>query len=154
MCTLESKELSSDLPRIFIYSQFNIVLTLGVKIMKKLMILILLIVSVSIACKEDEEPILICGTIDPVADLPWLTTLTKELNDSYFGVYISIAKTTYEGNDVFVLRNCCPNCNSVIPVYSCSGDQIGILSANTGINPSILDNAEVIWKGDLYVCTN
>jgi hypothetical protein len=122
--------------------------------MKKFIVLMLLVFSVSFGCKEDEEPILICGTIDPVADLPWLNTLTDELNDSYFGVYYSISKTTYEGNDVFVLRNCCPNCNSVIPVFSCTGDQLGILSANAGINPAILDYAVVIWKGDLYACTS
>jgi hypothetical protein len=122
--------------------------------MKKFIVLMLLVFSVSFGCKEDEEPILICGTIDPVVDLPWLNTLTNELNDSYFGVYYSISKTTYEGNDVFVLRNCCPNCNSVIPVFSCTGDQLGILSANAGINPAILDNAVVIWKGDLYACTS
>jgi hypothetical protein len=121
---------------------------------KKLLLSLLFLIVFSFGCKEDEDPTLICGTIDPVADLTWLNTLTNELNDSYFGVYYSISKTTYEGNDVFVLRNCCPNCNSVIPVYSCTGDQLGILSANAGINPAILDNAVVIWKGDLYACTS
>jgi hypothetical protein len=122
--------------------------------MKKLLLSFLFLIVFTFGCKEDEEPALICGTTDPVADLPWLNTLTNELNDSYFGVYYSISKTTFEGNDVFVLRNCCPNCNSVIPVYSCTGDQLGILSANSGINPAIMDNAVVIWKGDLYACTS
>jgi hypothetical protein len=120
--------------------------------MKKITVPLLLVLAVSFGCKETEEPVLICGKIDPVADLPRLNTLTNELNDSYFGVYYSISETTYEGNDVFVLRNCCPNCNSVIPVYSCTGNQLGVLSANAGINPAILDHAVVIWKGDLYAC--
>jgi hypothetical protein len=121
-----------------------------VKIHEKITVLLLLVLAVSFGCKETEKPVLICGMIDPVADLPWLNTLTNEFNDSYFGVYYSISKTTYEGNDAFTLRNCCPNCNSMIPVYSCTGDQLGILAANTGINPAILNHEVMIWKFDLY----
>jgi hypothetical protein len=38
----------------------------------------------------------------------------------------------------------------MIPVYSCTGDQLGILAANTGINAAILDHEVMIWKFDLY----
>jgi hypothetical protein len=121
---------------------------------KKLLSSIFLIFIFCLGCKEEEAPELICGKSDPVADLPWLKTLTSELNASYFGVYYSIAKTTYKGQTVLVLRNCCPNCSTLIPVYSCSGEKLGVLSANSGINPAILDNAVIIWKGDFYACTN
>ncbi len=122
--------------------------------MKKILLPLAILIAISFGCKEEEDPILICGTTDPIADLPWLNILTNELDDSYFGVYYSVAATTYDGNDVFVIRNCCPNCNSIIPVYSCSGDKLGVLSADAGINPAILDNAKIIWKGTGYTCSN
>jgi len=122
--------------------------------MRRILLSMILLSAISFSCKEEEDPQLVCGKLDPVAELPWLNTLTNELNDSYFGVYYSISTSIYEGETVFILRNCCPNCNSVTPVYSCNGTQLGILSANAGINPAILDQAKIIWKGDLYVCTN
>ena len=120
--------------------------------MKNIFFSIVLVLTISFGCKEETEPILICDTLDPVADLPWLNIMTNELNDSYYGVYFAIATTEYEDQTVFILTNCCPNCNSLTPVFTCTGDQLGYLSADSGINPAILDDAQVIWKGDLYAC--
>jgi len=122
--------------------------------MKKSLLSILVLILLSIGCKENEDPITYCGVENPSENLTWLSQLTNELDDSYFGVYFYVTAGTYQGQTVFLSKNCCPNCNSVALVYSCEGEFLGVLGrGGTGIEPTEVKDEVVIWRGTGMVCT-
>ncbi|MFC3881344.1 hypothetical protein ACFOSV_14215 [Algoriphagus namhaensis] len=120
--------------------------------MKNTCFLILFFCLIFSACKEEEQPRLICGVTDPVASLDWLSLFTNEIDESYYGVYYYISHTQLDGQDVFVVQDCCPNCFNIPVVYACDGESLGFLSADAGINPAILDESTIIWKGTGFSC--
>jgi len=102
---------------------------------------------------ENPEPLLICGVSDPVLQLTWLNELTAELDESYFNQYFYVSSGKYQGEDVFIVKNCCPNCNSVESVYSCEGSVIGFLAFDgVSIDPSEISDEQVIWRGFNFQC--
>ncbi len=122
--------------------------------MKNLTFLLLLSLVLSFGCKEDEEPALVCGTADPVANLPWLNTFAKELNDSYYGVYFYVTAGTYQDQQVFLIKNCCPNCNTITLVYACGGEVLGSLGRDgVGIDATEIKDEVIIWRGTGFACT-
>jgi hypothetical protein len=60
---------------------------------------------------------------NPAQDLPWLREKVKALRERQSS-YEYIQQATYRGQTVFIFGNCCPSCNTVVPVYNCQGELI------------------------------
>ncbi|WP_075351060.1 hypothetical protein [Algoriphagus marinus] len=122
--------------------------------MKKSLLSLFVLFFLITACKEEEEPITYCGVENPAESLTWLNTLTDELNDSYFGVYFYVTAGKYQNEEVFLIRNCCPNCNTIISVYACDGEVLGFLGRDgAGIDPTEIKDEVIIWRGTGFECT-
>src|ERR1700704_6192502 len=80
-----------------------------------------------VSCSENT-----CSVTDPLEELEWLRTeinaLALPVNaplKAYF--YATMAK--YNGNTVFMIKNCCPFCNTTPPIIkNCNGKVLGYLS--------------------------
>lgn len=122
--------------------------------MKKAAFLILVFVIGFSSCSEDEvEPFQVCDTQNVLVDLPWLTELIEEQEQFTIGQnYSFIATGKFNQKRVFVLQNCCPLCNSIYPVYDCSGAVLGVIGSE-GIEFEKIENYEVIWKSSKNSCS-
>ena len=119
--------------------------------MKNLFFLFAFLGLVTFSCSDDPVPIQACN-VDDVMDLPWLQELTAETEEFEIGMnYSYITMGTYDSQTVFVLQNCCPNCQSVFPVYDCSGNQLGLIGAD-GIVWDEISDRKVIWKSSMNSC--
>ncbi|MHA7131385.1 hypothetical protein [Algoriphagus namhaensis] len=123
-------------------------------LVKKILPLLVLLALASFSCgRENIDPILVCAAADPVLELDWLNTLTSELDDSVISTYYYITAAVYQNQEVFILKNCCPNCNAVELVYTCSGETIGFLARDgVSIDPSEISEETVIWRGFNFSC--
>ena len=120
----------------------------------------LLFLSLAIAacenCDPDEVVGPACSVENPVEELAWLrdevrARLQEPINE--YTQYQYIAQAEYQGETVFIYGNCCPYCNSFIPVFNCSGEKIGSLGyREEDIDFSVLEQAVVVWKPKGYSC--
>lgn len=121
--------------------------------MKKLIILIGILL-INFGCKEEEKPMVFCGVENPAENLSWLKAITEELNESYLGPFFYVTSGTYQDQQVFLVENCCPDCNTVTLVYACGGENIGILGFDgAGIEPSEVKDQVIVWRGEGNLCT-
>jgi len=103
------------------------------------------------SCSDDPDPIKACD-VDNVLDMPWLAERIEELESSEFSrTYSSISMGTYNSQTVFISGNCCPNCNSVITVSDCSGNNLGIIGQDD-ISADEITDRKVIWKSSENSC--
>lgn len=119
--------------------------------MKNLIYLFLFLGLLTFSCSEDPDPVKACQ-VDNVLELPWLQELIAETEKFEIGrdfTYITMG--TYDSQTVFVLRNCCPLCNSVSPVFDCSGNPLGVIGSD-GIVFDEISDREVIWKSSNNSC--
>ena len=119
------------------------------KVVKIYILLILLI-----SCKEDNVTSNSCNVISPVSDLNWISTQIQELeqNLNTTSQYFYLTQATYDNETVFVFGNCCPFCNTISIVQSCTGQRIGVLGTDIDMNE--LNEAKVIWKHPDSTCAN
>ncbi len=121
--------------------------------MKKSLLSLVILMIICFSCKEEEEPILYCGVVDPAQNLTWLNQLTNELDESYLGIYFYVSAAIYENNRVFLVENCCPFCNSVTLVYNCKGEILGALGKDgAGIEPTEVTDKVIVWRGTDFAC--
>lgn len=121
--------------------------------MNRLILLTLCLCGLAIAsCEDDFKD---CGVDDPVRDLPWLIERTTAINDmDSFSEYMYFTQGEYKGRSVYLEKNCCPYCSTVVPVFSCSGAMLGYLGdSKEGIDPDDIKRESVIWKSDTNVCS-
>lgn len=97
------------------------------------------------SCQKSEGPES-CGVENPTQNLPWLKEIVKDLESSSLSEYHYVVEARYEGNTVFLIQNCCPFCNSIVPVYNCKGEDLGYLSDQNGIQPSKISFVRIVWK--------
>ncbi len=104
-------------------------------------------------CKEDDNPNPknACSVEDPVHDLPWLAAKVEEMQNSSLAEYWYVTQAQYGTETVFIYGNCCPFCNTMTPVFNCSGEQLGIVGDGTFEMDSFKDEA-VIWAPDDSHC--
>jgi hypothetical protein len=123
--------------------------------MKKLSLIIMLVLF-GFSCQEKaEEPSFeACGVQNPVKDLAWLAEITSSSEPSGLGSYFYITQAEYTGETIFIMRNCCPNCNTVITAYNCEGTLLGVVGPDSEINASLILNERTIWKPDNSSCSN
>lgn len=116
--------------------------------MKKLSILILSIFFASFSCQEKaEEPTFeVCGVKDPVKELAWLAERIASSGQSELNKYFYITVAEYNEETIFLMKNCCPFCNSVVTAYNCEGTFLGVVGPESEIDGSQLSNERVIWK--------
>lgn len=96
-----------------------------------------------------------CGVSNPAEELPWLKTKIDDLKQT--GLYelgqVYVWQIEYNGETYFVLDNCCPNCNSVLSIYTCDGEDV---SSNQTISDYIYsyDKSinDVIWNPENFSC--
>lgn len=96
----------------------------------KLATLFILSVLLSSSCSDNDDTIpLACGVADPTEDIGWLKNEIEDLKSSDSGIqqYFYVWQGIYDSQTVFVFDNCCPFCNTVVPVYNCQGEQLGFL---------------------------
>ncbi|MDX5339730.1 MAG: hypothetical protein LPK25_11925 [Cyclobacteriaceae bacterium] len=103
------------------------------------------------SCKESEGPES-CGVENPAQNLPWLAERIEEIEASSFSEYFYVTEARYKGNTVFLMENCCPFCSSVVTVFNCSGENIGYLSEQNGIDPAEITQVRIAWKPSNSSC--
>ena len=98
-----------------------------------------------------------CSVDNPVEDLVWLCDEIRDREQqpqSDLTQYFYIAQSKYEGETVFIYGNCCPTCNTIVPVLNCEGEQIGLLGhQEENIDYRVLEQAVIIWKPADHSCT-
>lgn len=118
--------------------------------MKPVTFIILIFVS---SCVSHEFPQAnICNVTNPIEDLPWLKAEVDDLNDTELGrKYWFITQATYKLETVFIVKNCCPNCNTLPPpVYACNGE---LLFRGSDEQYNEINGERLIWKPTDYACT-
>ncbi len=108
-----------------------------------------------LSCNNDDTNLPIisaCNTGNPIEDLDWLKTQVSELknNKSDVAKYFYIEVAEYKGDTIFISNNCCPTCNTIVPVYNCKGEQLGLL--NGEIKTSEVSNSKIIYKRIDFSC--
>ena len=100
--------------------------------------------------KAEEPTIEACGVQNPVKELAWLAEITSS---SELAIYFYITQAEYTGETIFIMRNCCPHCNTVITAYNCEGTLLGVVGQNSEIDASLILidtssilNERTIWK--------
>ena len=111
--------------------------------------LFLLIVLVTLSCKDKVQPSSICDVKNPIEDLPWLKAEIdrREKSTSDIEFYFFIEQGEYNNQTVFLYNNCCPMCNTIIPVYDCSGTKLFDLSPGMEIK-----KIKTLWKPEGCPC--
>ncbi|GMN10495.1 hypothetical protein MTsPCn9_33790 [Croceitalea sp. MTPC9] len=109
-----------------------------------------------LSCENDDNDlplIAACDVNNPIEELSWLKSQIEELKniDSETSRYFYIQIAEYKGETVFVSNNCCPFCNTVIPVYNCEGDLLGTFF--TEIQPDEIKNAKILYSPVDFPCT-
>ncbi|MDO5968438.1 hypothetical protein Q4Q35_01325 [Flavivirga aquimarina] len=109
-----------------------------------------------LSCKNDDDNFNnTCNVLNPVEDLSWLKEQIAELEteNSTFLKFMYFSQTKYDEQTVYVLRNCCPYCNTAILVYNCEGIHIGTIgNDDNDITPDILKNEIIIWEASNFEC--
>jgi hypothetical protein len=106
----------------------------------------------SLSCSEEDcDPQQTCSMGNPVEEIPALANIIQEWANAGWEEYIWVTQANYQNEVVFIVGNCCPFCDSFLPVYNCAGEQIGIVYDT--IDARILDNDILIWKAENSTCT-
>jgi len=71
------------------------------------------------SCEENDDHI--CGTVDPVNELEWISDLTRQVDESCGSVSMSLFQATYRRRTVFYLQITDPLASVVfyIEIYNC-----------------------------------
>lgn len=122
--------------------------------MKRILIPIVLL-TLLFSCYSDNGDVLIigaCGVDNPVEQLPWLKTRVDDLknNGSDLSKFFYVQIAEYQEETVFIFNNCCPTCNTIIPVYKCQGDLLGTLF--TEIQPNEISNSKILYRPKDFSC--
>ena len=107
-----------------------------------------LILAIAGACVEHDTRLMgACQAANPAEELPWLKIKITKLENSDIAKYWFITHGTYEDQPVFIVRNCCPFCDTITPVYNCDGVLLFHLSNQQ------IGNEKIVWKPADYACT-
>ena len=108
-----------------------------------------------LSCADDDSnfPLITpCEGTNTIEDLDWLKSLIeeKESDESDLSKYFYIEIAEFNSETVFIDNNCCPVCNTVIPVYNCEGEFLDFLNSEITMG---LKNRRVIFKKDDFACS-
>lgn len=114
---------------------------------------IILLTIVIISCSDKDDNFnTICGVNDPTEELVWLKAeITIRKRDvSEDAKYQYISQADLDGETVFLYRNCDPKANTVIPVYDCEGELLGVVGKEFTLED--FTNILLIFKPLDFVC--
>lgn len=101
------------------------------------------------SCKEDVDPILICGSSNPTEENAWIKSTIEGIENSDFGKqYSYIRSGTFEGNTYLYVGNCCPSCYWVPVFFNCQGEEI----EDPNFSISDLENLQLIYLPESSTC--
>jgi len=108
-----------------------------------------------ISCENDnlDLPIIAaCDVNNPIDELSWLKKQVSEIenNEGEIAKYFFIEIANYKNETVFIANNCCPICNTVVPIFDCEGQSLGLLGSDILLNE--LSNTRIIFKGEDFSC--
>lgn len=117
---------------------------------KNSLLLLLVLLMFSFSCQEKVDPLLACGVENPRENLDWLNELIEQLEITEFGrTFNYITEGIFQDQTLFVLQNCCPNCNSAPIFYDCQGNVFDTAE----ISIADLSEVQLIWKSEFSSCT-
>lgn len=116
--------------------------------MKKSLYLLLFCLLFSFACQESDDPVIVCGVSDPIENIAWLKQLAEESGKSSLAEYSYIMQAKYKGERVFYWGTCCPNCNWILVLRDCSGNEI-----EGDYTFDDLEDKQVIWQLENSQCS-
>jgi len=123
--------------------------------MKKSLAFISLFLFAFAACDCEESPEQTCGTLNPTEDLAWLKTAIESWDqyksEDYY-TFMYVQQGMYRGQQIFLFGNCCPFCNTTVPIYNCEGELLWYAGSEPEKTEKITD-LKVIWKPDGFQCT-
>jgi len=127
--------------------------------MKQIILFLTLLSFIILSCKTDDDNLNnTCNVANPIEDLDWFKEIIEDIEQSTLVDEFYISQAIYEGKTVFIVANCCANCNSVITVHNCEGEQIARLGYDDEndfvINFDILERDTVIWSSPNFACEN
>ena len=117
--------------------------------MRSLLYLTLCLASLIVAGCEHDSTSTSCSVKDPVTQLPWLANMIEDIETSQDDV--NIYQAEYNSKTIFLFFTCCLTCNTMIPIYDCSGKKILEIS---GTHPDEIKNQHLIWKLPTSACNN
>ncbi len=122
--------------------------------MRQIIILSILIFFIILSCNNNDDGLNnTCNVANPIEDFTWLKEKILDIEQSSQVDEFYISQATYKGETVFIVGNCCANCNTIFPVYNCKGERINILGCSEAfINFSILNRDTVIWSSKNFIC--
>jgi hypothetical protein len=102
-----------------------------------------------ISCKEDVDPVLICGSSNPTEEVAWIKTTIEGIENSDFGRQFSYIRSgTIEGNTYLYVGSCCPSCYWVPEFYTCDGVKV----ENQNFSIGDLENLQLIYLPESSTC--
>lgn len=117
--------------------------------MKNILLIFALFVFFCSSCQQNENPRLACGVSNPAVNLTWLSEKIEELEASEFSRnYSYINQVAHEGQTLFVLASCCPNCNWAPVYYDCEGSVV----VDDDLVFSELTGMKLVWKSASSTC--
>lgn len=99
-----------------------------------------------------------CDNEAQLCDLPddsipaWMKSYIEESANSSISRYFYFQTANYNGQQVFVANNCCPICGTIVQIYNCQGEVIGILGSDIQLDE--LDGLRLFWTPADFECTN
>lgn len=118
----------------------------------KYITLLFLFIALLTSCSKEIPITTVCGVDNPIEELDWLTMEVNNIDES-LREYFYISKAQYNDQTVFIFGNCCPFCNTVVPVRNCSGELLGVLgSGDQDIDPKLVSQQDIIWKPVNFSC--
>ena len=114
--------------------------------MKNYLLPLLLSIMLFSGCNEDKG---ICNLPEDAQPI-WVQDLIADLEGGAAYTYSFMMTGTYEGQQVFILKNCCPFCASAFPVFTCDGTEIGTIGSE--INPNDIKDEEFYWAPPAVQC--
>jgi hypothetical protein len=124
--------------------------------MKKLLLLLAAFQLMAFSCDTEtciDGPGNTCSVTNPTEDLPWLKEKIADMqqSDPPFAAYFFISQALYENKTVFIFGNCCPHCNTVVPVYNCQGELLFFAHERTDFQQKA-KNSHIIWQPENFAC--
>jgi hypothetical protein len=88
-----------------------------------------------LSCKtSDNNHNLICGTANPLEDLPWLKQIKEVMAMNTRMAGSQIIRYSYKGEDVFWIDMCYNCADDLVSVRNCQGDVICEFGGIAGLN--------------------
>lgn len=97
-----------------------------------------------------------CSVENPTEELAWLRKeiQAREQDPNDYVDYQYIVQAAYEGETVFIYRDCYPYSNSIVQVFNCSGELLGYLGyREEDIDFAVLENVVTIWRPATSKCS-